>query len=69
MNDRPTAISAVGLSATVITLGRPESGLPPDLSFSQTSPSTVHLTTLTQAIDLRIVAFRQEQVFMGLATA
>jgi len=40
VNDRPTAISAAGLSSTVITLGRPESGLPPDLLFRQTSDRT-----------------------------
>ena len=69
VNDRPTAISAAGLSSTVITLGRPESGLPPDLHFRQTSESTVHITTPTQAIDVAIVAFRQEQAFMGLHAA
>jgi len=29
----------------------------------------VHITTPTQAIDVAIVAFRQEQAFMGLHAA
>jgi hypothetical protein len=66
VNDRPTAISAAGLSSTVITLGRLEPGLPPDLQFRQTSESTIHITTPTRDIDVAIVAFRQEQAFMGL---
>jgi hypothetical protein len=66
VNDRPIAISAAGLSSTVITLGRPEPGLPPDLQFRQTSESTVHITTPTRSIDVALVAFRQEQAFMGL---
>jgi hypothetical protein len=66
VNDRPIAISAAGLSSTVITLGRPEPGLPPDLQFRETSESTVHITTPKRSIDVALVAFRQEQAFMGL---
>jgi type VII secretion protein EccE len=66
VNDRPTALSAAGLSATVITLGAAESSHPPDLQFVQTSDSTVQISTPTQSVEVAIVAFRQEQAWMGL---
>jgi type VII secretion protein EccE len=68
VNDRPTALSAAGLSATVITLGRAsEAESAPDLRFVQTSESTVQISTPSQRLDVAIVAFRQEQAWMGLA--
>ena len=68
VNDRPTALAAAGLSATVITLGAVgEAGLAPDLRFVQTSPTTVLIATPTQELEVAIVAFRQEQAWMGLA--
>jgi hypothetical protein len=68
VNERPTALSAAGLSATVITLGRAsEAGSAPDLRFVQTSESTVQISTPSQRLDVAIVAFRQEQAWMGLA--
>jgi hypothetical protein len=66
VNDRPTALSAAGLASTVISLGRAEAGLPPDLQFTQTSNSTVQISTPTQSIDVAIVAFLQEEAWMGL---
>jgi len=68
VNDRPTALAAAGLSATVITLGAiGDAGLAPDLRFVQTSPTTVLIATPTQELEVAIVAFRQEQAWMGLA--
>ncbi len=68
VNDRPTALAAAGLSATVITLGAVgDAGPAPDLRFVQTSPDTVQITTATQQLEVAIVAFRQEQAWMGLA--
>ena len=68
VNDRPTALAAAGLSATVITLGAVgDAGLAPDLRFVQTSPTTVLIATPTQELEVAIVAFRQEQAWMGLA--
>jgi hypothetical protein len=68
VNDRPTAVSAAGLSATVITLGAAaDAGAAPDLRFVQTSQSTVRIGTPAQELDVAIVAFRQEQAWMGLA--
>jgi type VII secretion protein EccE len=67
VNDRPTALSAAGLSATVITLGpAADAGAASDLRFVQTSQSTVRIGTPTQELDVAIVAFRQEQAWMGL---
>ena len=68
VNDRPTALAAAGLSATVITLGGVnDPGLAPDLSFVQTSQTTVQIATPTRQMEVAIVAFRQEQAWMGLA--
>ena len=56
------------MSATVITLGAVgDAGLAPDLRFVQTSQSTVQIATPTQQLEVAIVAFRQEQAWMGLA--
>ena len=67
VNDRPTALSAAGLSATVISLGPlADDGPTPDLRFVQTSDSVVHVSTPTQSMQIVIVAFRQEQAWMGL---
>jgi type VII secretion protein EccE len=68
VNDRPTALSAAGLSATVISLGAAsDGGSAPDLRFVQTSQTTVRIGTPTEELDVAIVAFRQEQAWMGLA--
>ena len=67
VNDRPTALSAAGLSATVISLGPlADDGPSPDLRFVQTSDSVVQISTPTQSMQIAIVAFRQEQAWMGL---
>ena len=66
VNDRPTAPPPVGLSATVITLGRSDSrGPAPDLRFVQTSESTVRVSSRHRTLDLAIVVFRQEQAWTG----
>src|SRR5262249_35270958 len=53
VNYRPTALSAAGLSATVISLGAaPDGGSAPDLRFVQTSQSTVRIGTPTQELDV-----------------
>jgi type VII secretion protein EccE len=68
VNDRPTALAAAGLSATVITLGAVgDAGPAPDLRFVQTSETTVQISTPTQELEVAIVAFRQEQAWIGLA--
>jgi type VII secretion protein EccE len=68
VNDRPTTPPSAGLSSTVITLGRgDDAGGPyPDIRFVQTSRESVRITTATRSMDVAIVAFRQEQAWMGL---
>jgi type VII secretion protein EccE len=66
VNDRPISAPSAGLSSTVITLGTIDPrGPEPDLHFEQTSRSTVRVITDTQAVEVAIVVFRQEQAFTG----
>ena len=66
VNDRPISAPSAGLSSTVITLGKIDPrGPDPDLYFEQTSRSTVRVITDTQAVEVAIVVFRQEQAFTG----
>lgn len=66
VNDRPISAPTAGLSSTVITLGKIDPrGPDPDLYFEQTSRSTVRVITDTQAVEVAIVVFRQEQAFTG----
>jgi type VII secretion protein EccE len=66
VNDRPISAPSAGLSPTVITLGKIDPSHPdPDLYFEQTSRSTVRVITDTQAVEVAIVVFRQEQAFTG----
>jgi len=66
VNDRPISAPTAGLSSTVITLGKIDPrGPEPDLYFEQTSRSTVRVITDTQAVEVAIVVFRQEQAFTG----
>jgi hypothetical protein len=66
VNDRPTSPPSAGLSSTVITLGAADpAGGEPDLAFLQTSQSVVRITTAARSLDVAIVAFRQEQAWMG----
>jgi type VII secretion protein EccE len=66
VNDRPISAPSAGLSSTVITLGPIDPrGPAPDLHFEQTSRSTVRVITDTQAVEVAIVVFRQEQAFTG----
>jgi type VII secretion protein EccE len=66
VNDRPISAPSAGLSSTVITLGKIDPrGPEPDLYFEQTSRSTVRVITDTQAVEVAIVVFRQEQAFTG----
>lgn len=67
VNDRPVLAPPTGLSATVITLGRLRAGgQPPDIHFQQLSRQTVRITTATETLDVAIVAFNQEQAWLGL---
>lgn len=66
VSDRPGTPPAAGLAATVITVGRGETGgAAADLEFVQTSESAVRITGPTFAIDVAIAAFRQEQAWTG----
>lgn len=66
INDRATIAPPAGLSSTVITVGHsPTDAMVPDLSFEQTSESTVRITTATHTVDLSMVVFRQEQTWTG----
>jgi type VII secretion protein EccE len=66
VNDRPISAPSAGLSSTVITLGKIDPrGPDPDLHFEQSSRSTVRVITDTQAVEVAIVVFRQEQAFTG----
>jgi type VII secretion protein EccE len=65
VNDRPVALPSAGLSSTVVTLGRADSGPAPDIRFVQTSQSTVRITSGAYDLDVAIVAFRQEQAWTG----
>ena len=58
-----SGISPVGLTASrKVTWA----GSAPDLRFVPTSPSAMQISTSTQRLDVAIVAFRQEQAWMGL---
>jgi len=65
VNDQPAMPPSAGLSSTVITLGRADRGPAPDIRFVQTSRSTVRITSGAYDLDVGIVAFRQEQAWMG----
>ena len=66
VNDHAPTSPPVGLSSTVITVGRPAGGSP-DLLFQQTSPTTVRITTNGRVLNVGIVEFRQEQTWTGTA--
>jgi type VII secretion protein EccE len=66
VNDRPISAPSAGLSSTVITLGKVDDrGPEPDVCFMQTSRSTVRIIAGSQAVEVAIVVFRQEQAFTG----
>jgi len=67
VNDRPLVAPPTGLSATVITLGRGQpGGQQPDIHFQQISRETVRISTAHDTIEVAIVAFNQEQAWLGL---
>lgn len=67
VNDRPLIAPPTGLSATVITLGRLQpGGQQPDIHFQQTSRESVRIKTAHDTIEVAIVAFNQEQAWLGL---
>ncbi|WP_094287325.1 type VII secretion protein EccE [Mycobacterium lehmannii] len=67
VNDRPVMPPPAGLSSTVITLGRSQpGGQQPDIHFQQISRQTVRISTAAQSIEVAIVAFNQEQAWLGL---
>ncbi len=66
VNDHAPIAPPVGLSSTVITLGR-VSDSAPDIVFQQNSPTTVRIRAGTRVLDVSIVEFRQEQTWTGVA--
>ena len=66
VNDHAPVPPPVGLSATVLTVGRPLDTVP-DIVFAQTSPTTVRIHAGARVLDVTIVEFRQEQVWTGTA--
>ncbi|WP_425004988.1 type VII secretion protein EccE [Mycolicibacterium sp. S3B2] len=67
VNDRPLMAPPAGLSATVITLGRAQpGGQEPDIHFRQISREAVRISTASEAMEVAIVAFNQEQAWLGL---
>lgn len=67
VNDRPLIAPPTGLSATVITLGRARpGGQQPDIHFQQISRESVRIRTAHDTIEVAIVAFNQEQAWLGL---
>jgi hypothetical protein len=49
----------------VITLGQADNEPAPDISFTQTSPSTVRIATATFTTEVNIATFKAEQPFLG----
>lgn len=66
VNDHAPAAPPVGLSSTVITLGRVTDSAP-DIVFQQNSPTTVRIRAGGRQLDVSIVEFRQEQTWTGAA--
>ena len=67
VNDRPLIAPPTGLSATVITLGRAQpGGQQPDIHFQQISRESVRISTARDTVEVAIVAFNQEQAWLGL---
>lgn len=64
VNDHAPTAPPVGLSSTVITLGR-VSGSVPDILFQQDSPTTVRIRAGSRVLYVSIVEFRQEQTWTG----
>jgi len=67
VNDHAPVAPPVGLSSTMITVGR-SSSAKPDIVFQQMSPNAVRIRNGAQAIDVSVVEFRQEQTWTGTAT-
>ncbi|PBA42271.1 type VII secretion protein EccE [Mycobacterium avium] len=66
VNDHAPVAPPVGLSSTVITLGRVTDSAP-DIVFQQNSPTTVRIRAGGRQLDVSIVEFRQEQTWTGAA--
>ena len=67
VNDRPLIAPPTGLSATVVTLGRAQpGGQQPDIHFQQISRESVRISTARDTVEVAIVAFNQEQAWLGL---
>jgi hypothetical protein len=67
VSDRVAGPPPAGLASTVISLGSAETDAPPDISFTQTSPSMVHIATAAFSADVHIATFKAEQPFLGQA--
>ncbi len=65
VSDRAVGPPPAGLASTVISLDDSESEAVPDISFTQTAPSTVQITTAAFSADVHIATFKAEQPFLG----
>ena len=65
VSDRVSGPPPAGLASTVISLDHSESEPAPDISFTQTSPSMVRITTAAFTTDVHIATFKAEQPFLG----
>jgi len=64
VNDNAQIAPSAGLSSTVITLGRSQSGTP-DLRFQQIDDSTIRIIQGTKSMDIGQLVFRHEQTWTG----
>src|SRR6185312_630050 len=65
VSDRTAGPPPAGLASTVISVGESEADAAPDISFVQTSPSAMRITTATFSTDVHIATFKAEQPFLG----
>ncbi|MDT5011676.1 MAG: hypothetical protein QOH57_3293, partial [Mycobacterium sp.] len=65
VSDRAAGPPPAGMASTVISIDDAAPDGAPDISFTQTSPSTVRITTAAFATDVHIATFKAEQPFLG----
>jgi hypothetical protein len=65
VSDRAIGPPPAGLASTVVSLGDVEADAAPDISFLQTSPSMVQISTAAFSADVHIATFKAEQPFLG----
>ncbi|GAA2424426.1 type VII secretion protein EccE [Mycolicibacterium llatzerense] len=64
VNDNAQIAPSAGLSSTVITLGRSQSGAP-DMRFQQIDESTIRIIHGARSMDISQLVFRHEQTWTG----